>query len=103
MLLEVRESVISLGTFPFVERHYTEFANVPGFAPFFVNCTNMVWPSRILPLALFDFTICARTSFHISPESRPGGPHEAYVELELTVHVALSLCLTLLVPPPSVL
>jgi hypothetical protein len=55
MLLEVRESVISLETFPFVEQHYTEFANVPCFAPFFVNCANTAWPSRIRPLALFAF------------------------------------------------
>jgi hypothetical protein len=40
MLLEVHESVIPLETFPFVERHYTEFANVPHFAFFCELCKH---------------------------------------------------------------
>jgi hypothetical protein len=34
------ETVISLETFLFVEWHYAEFADVPGFTSFFVSCTN---------------------------------------------------------------
>jgi hypothetical protein len=34
------EAVISLKTFLFVEWHYTELADVPGFTPFFVSCTD---------------------------------------------------------------
>jgi hypothetical protein len=40
MLLVMLEGVISLETFPFVERHYAEHANVPSFTPFLVNCAN---------------------------------------------------------------
>jgi hypothetical protein len=36
------ESVISLETFPFVERHYAELATVPNFTPFLVNCANNI-------------------------------------------------------------
>jgi hypothetical protein len=49
----VLECVISLETFPFVERHYAELANVPSLALFLVNCANTALPSRILPLAMF--------------------------------------------------
>jgi hypothetical protein len=34
------EAVISLETLVFVEWHYAELADVPGFTPFFVSCTN---------------------------------------------------------------
>jgi hypothetical protein len=34
------EGVISLETFPFVEQHHTELANVSSFNPFLVNCAN---------------------------------------------------------------
>jgi hypothetical protein len=75
MLLEVHESVISPETFPFVEQHYTEFANVPRFDPFFVNCANTAWPSRILPLALFAFHNLREDMFpHITRKS-PRGVH----------------------------
>jgi hypothetical protein len=76
MLLEVHESVISPETFPFVERHYTEFANVPCFTPFFffVNCANKAWPSKILPLALFAFHNFHEDMFpHITRKLPRGG------------------------------
>jgi hypothetical protein len=34
------EAVISFETFLFVEWHYAELADVPGFTPFFVSCTK---------------------------------------------------------------
>jgi hypothetical protein len=34
------EVMISLETFPFVEWHYAELANVLSFTPFLVNCAN---------------------------------------------------------------
>jgi hypothetical protein len=34
------EAVVSLETFLFVEWHYAELADVPGFTPFFVSFTN---------------------------------------------------------------
>jgi hypothetical protein len=34
------EAVISLETFLFVEWHYAKLADVPGFTPSFVSCTN---------------------------------------------------------------
>jgi hypothetical protein len=34
------EAVISFETFLFVEWHYAELAEVPGFTPFFMSCTN---------------------------------------------------------------
>jgi hypothetical protein len=36
------EAVISLETFLFVEWCYAELADVPGFTPFFVSCTNNI-------------------------------------------------------------
>jgi hypothetical protein len=42
------EAMISLETFHFVEWHYAELANVPGFTSFLVSCANMALPSRIL-------------------------------------------------------
>jgi hypothetical protein len=45
------ERLISLETFPFVERHYAELVNVPSLA--LLNCANIALPSRILPLAMF--------------------------------------------------
>jgi hypothetical protein len=53
----VLEYVISLETFPFVERHDAELANVPSFGLFLVNCTNTALPSRILRLAIFTLHI----------------------------------------------
>jgi hypothetical protein len=34
------EAVISLKTFLFVDWCFAELADVPGFTPFFVSCTN---------------------------------------------------------------
>jgi hypothetical protein len=34
------EAVISLETFLSVEWHYAELADIPGFTPFLVSCTN---------------------------------------------------------------
>jgi hypothetical protein len=36
------EAVISLEIFLFVEWHYAELADVPGFTPPFVSCTNNI-------------------------------------------------------------
>jgi hypothetical protein len=47
------EAVISLETFLFVEWHYAELADVPGFTPFLVSCTNTALPTRILLRAMF--------------------------------------------------
>jgi hypothetical protein len=47
------EAVISLETFHFVEWHYAELADVPGFPPFLVSCANTALPTRILLHAMF--------------------------------------------------
>jgi hypothetical protein len=66
--------VISLETFlPFVERHYTELANVPSLA--LVNCANMALPSRIPSLAMFTLHTLPEDMFpHITRKS-PRGVH----------------------------
>jgi hypothetical protein len=48
------EDVISLETFPFMERHYAELANVHSFTPFLVNCTNNtdIHPFQLLRTAI---------------------------------------------------
>jgi hypothetical protein len=48
------EAVISLETLVFVEWHYAELADVPGFTPFFVSCTNN---TDIYPLQHFKTAI----------------------------------------------
>jgi hypothetical protein len=74
-LLEVLECVISLETFPFVERHYTELGNVPSLALFHVNCANMALPRRIRSLATFTLhTIPEGMFWHITLKS-PRGIH----------------------------
>jgi hypothetical protein len=50
MLLEVLESVISLETFPFVKRHYTEVALVGSLTPPLVYCAHTALPTGILLL-----------------------------------------------------
>jgi hypothetical protein len=60
----------------------------------------MASPGRILPLALFNFHNFLK---HTLPKVCQGAPNEAYVGFELKVLVALSLCLTLVLPPPSYL
>jgi hypothetical protein len=68
-------AVISLETFHFVERHEAELTNVPSFTPFFVSCTNMAVPSRILPLALFSFHDFLEYMFpHITRKAPMGLP-----------------------------
>jgi hypothetical protein len=97
------ECVISLETFPFVERQYAELANVPSLALFLVNCINMALPSRILSLAMFTLHSFPEKMFlHITRTSPGGGgPHEAYVGCELMVPVTPSLCLIVIVRPAS--
>jgi hypothetical protein len=68
-------------------------------SPPFVNCTNTALPSRILILAMFTLHNFCEDMF----PHRPGGPHETYMELELTVPVAPSLRLTPVLPLPSYL
>jgi hypothetical protein len=98
----VLECVIYLETFPFVEWHYAELANVPTLALFLVNCATMALPSRILPLAMFTLHTLPEDMFpHITPKVTQGGPHEAFVRCELMVKVALSLCLIVFVRPGS--
>jgi hypothetical protein len=43
MLLEVLESVISLETYPFVKRHYTEVAHVGSLTPLLVYCAHTAY------------------------------------------------------------
>jgi hypothetical protein len=54
----MREAVISLKTFLFVEWCYAEPADVPGFTPLFVSCTNNtdIQPFRHLTTA-FMFSL----------------------------------------------
>jgi hypothetical protein len=67
----VLECVISLETFPFVERHYAELANVPSLA--LVKCANMALPSRILPLTVFTLHTLPEDMFpHITRKSSRG-------------------------------
>jgi hypothetical protein len=69
----VLECVISLETFPFVEWHYAELANVSSLA--LVNCANTALPSRILPLAMFTLHTLPEDTFpHITRKS-PRGLH----------------------------
>jgi hypothetical protein len=85
--------VRSLETFPFVERHYAELANVPSLA--LVNCANMALPSHVHSS---HFTRGHVSAYH--PKVAQGGPHEAYVGFEL-VKVALRLYLIVFVWPGS--
>jgi hypothetical protein len=53
-LLVILKAVISLETFLFVEWHYAELADVPGFTPFLVSCSKMALPTRFfVPCSLF--------------------------------------------------
>jgi hypothetical protein len=93
----VLEFVKSLETFPFVQRHYTEIANVRSLA--LVDCPL---PNRILLPAMFILhTLPEDMLPHITRKLPRGGPHEAYVGCELRVKVALSLCLIVFVRPGS--
>jgi hypothetical protein len=90
----VLECVISLETFPFVERHYAELTNVPSSALFLVDCANPALPGRILPLAIFalhTFTRGHVFAYHLKVVQ--GGSHGPTWGCELMVKVALSLCL----------
>jgi hypothetical protein len=50
------EAVISLQTFLFVELHYAELADVPGFTLSLVSCASTALSTRIL--------LCAMSTLH---------------------------------------
>jgi hypothetical protein len=77
----VLEAVISLETFLFVEWHYTELADVPGFTPFLVSCVNTALPTRILLRSMATLHNLLKGVFLEITQSHPGGrgSHEAYV------------------------
>jgi hypothetical protein len=79
-LLVMLEAVISLKTFLFVERHYTELADVPGFTPYLVSCANTGLPTRILLRAMSTLHNFLKGVSEYHPKVTHGGPHEAYVE-----------------------
>jgi hypothetical protein len=75
MLLEALESVISLETFPFVKRHYTEFAHVSSLNPLLVYCTHTTLPTGIPLLSMLALHNSHKGMFlHITRKS-PMGVH----------------------------
>jgi hypothetical protein len=76
MLLEVLESVISLETFPFVKRHYTEVADVGSLTPLLVYCAHTALPTGILLLRVLALHNSHEGMFlHITQKSPGGGVH----------------------------
>jgi hypothetical protein len=73
MLLEVVESVIFLETFPFMEWHYAELANVCSATLFIVSCTNTALPNRMLHLCMLTLHSFHKDMFsHITRKSPRG-------------------------------
>jgi hypothetical protein len=97
MLLEVLESVISLETFPFVKRHYTEFTHVGSFTPLLVYCAHMALPTGILLLWMLALHNSHKGMFPHITRKPPRGVHMR----QSMGPVTLSLCLTLGLPPQS--
>jgi hypothetical protein len=74
------EAVISLKTFPFVEWHYAQLADVPGLTPVLVSCAKTALPTRILLRAITLHNFLKGVFPEITRKShRRGGAHEAYM------------------------
>jgi hypothetical protein len=69
------QAVISLGTFLFVEWHYAELADIPGFTPFLVSCANTALPTGIVLRAMSTLHSFLKGVFLEITRKSPRGLH----------------------------